>query len=197
VPLFLAALFLLQTKFRPEMQEDVYYAKHLERVYSSHTRQTELIEFKQDARIVTRRKDRGQRIAIQRPADVAISINDLLPKYKELAAALASRGIVADSTFGSISDPPIPPRRFVIAVGPGVPVSVVKEVVGISSQFGLEGLADASHKEPVDIHVGRVYIGAYASDEEGQFTRITRDVLEQIASPAFNENELRTLLRRT
>jgi hypothetical protein len=30
VPLFLGSLFLLQTKFRPEMQEDVYYSKYLE-----------------------------------------------------------------------------------------------------------------------------------------------------------------------
>ena len=30
VPLFLLALFLLQTKFRPEMQEDSYYAMYLE-----------------------------------------------------------------------------------------------------------------------------------------------------------------------
>ena len=31
VPIFLALLFLLQTKFRPEMQEDVYFADYLER----------------------------------------------------------------------------------------------------------------------------------------------------------------------
>lgn len=30
VPLFLAALFLLQTRYRPEMQEDTFYAKYLE-----------------------------------------------------------------------------------------------------------------------------------------------------------------------
>jgi hypothetical protein len=30
VPLFLVAIFLLQTKFRPEMQEDTYYSKYLE-----------------------------------------------------------------------------------------------------------------------------------------------------------------------
>jgi len=30
VPLFLAAIFLLQTKFRPEMQEDSFYSKYLE-----------------------------------------------------------------------------------------------------------------------------------------------------------------------
>ena len=30
VPLFLVSLFTLQTKFRPEMQEDTYYSKYLE-----------------------------------------------------------------------------------------------------------------------------------------------------------------------
>lgn len=34
VPLFLASLFLLQTKFRPEMQEDTFYSKYLERKYN-------------------------------------------------------------------------------------------------------------------------------------------------------------------
>lgn len=31
VPVFIGALFLLQTKFRPQMQEDSYYAQYLER----------------------------------------------------------------------------------------------------------------------------------------------------------------------
>jgi len=37
VPLFIASLFLLQTKFRPEMQEDTYYSKYLERKYSQNS----------------------------------------------------------------------------------------------------------------------------------------------------------------
>jgi len=35
VPLFIVSLFLLQTKFRPEMQEDTFYSKYLERKYST------------------------------------------------------------------------------------------------------------------------------------------------------------------
>nr|DAM29568.1 MAG TPA: hypothetical protein [Caudoviricetes sp.] len=35
VPLFLVSLFLLQTKFRPEMQEDTFYSKYLEKRYQS------------------------------------------------------------------------------------------------------------------------------------------------------------------
>lgn len=34
VPIFLFSLFLLQTKFRPEMQEDSYYSQYLERRHS-------------------------------------------------------------------------------------------------------------------------------------------------------------------
>lgn len=34
VPVFLISLFLLQTKFRPEMQEDTYYSKYLENKYA-------------------------------------------------------------------------------------------------------------------------------------------------------------------
>ncbi len=34
VPLFLFSIFLLQTKYRPEMQEDQYYARYLEHRYS-------------------------------------------------------------------------------------------------------------------------------------------------------------------
>ena len=37
VPLFIASLFLLQTKFRPEMQEDTFYSKYIERKYSQNT----------------------------------------------------------------------------------------------------------------------------------------------------------------
>lgn len=35
VPVFIGALFLLQTRFRPEMQEDPFYSHYLERRYSS------------------------------------------------------------------------------------------------------------------------------------------------------------------
>ncbi|MBN8421033.1 MAG: hypothetical protein J0L73_19100 [Verrucomicrobia bacterium] len=40
VPLFLVSLFLLQTKFRPEMQEDTFYAKYLETKYTNPPKDT-------------------------------------------------------------------------------------------------------------------------------------------------------------
>lgn len=41
VPIFLIAIFILQTKFRPEMQEDSYYSKYLENKFSADTGQIE------------------------------------------------------------------------------------------------------------------------------------------------------------
>ncbi|QXP59841.1 hypothetical protein [Olleya sp. HaHaR_3_96] len=35
VPIFLISLFLLQTRFRPEMQEDSFYSKYLEQKYNN------------------------------------------------------------------------------------------------------------------------------------------------------------------
>lgn len=37
VPLFLMSIFLLQTRYRPEMQEDIYYSKYLEQQYTQKT----------------------------------------------------------------------------------------------------------------------------------------------------------------
>ncbi len=42
VPIFLISLFLLQTKFRPEMQEDTFYSKYLERKYNSTPTEVEI-----------------------------------------------------------------------------------------------------------------------------------------------------------
>src|SRR5687767_8158259 len=84
VPIFLVCLFLLQTKFRPEMQEDEFYARYLEKRYSAETQKTEYVEIavpqtsappveletKKAAELVVR-KLRG----IQ-PASPRIAIND-------------------------------------------------------------------------------------------------------------------------
>ena len=38
VPIFLISLFLLQTKFRPEMQEDTYYSEYLQRKFNGNSK---------------------------------------------------------------------------------------------------------------------------------------------------------------
>jgi hypothetical protein len=195
VPLFLLALFLLQTKFRPEMQEDVYYSKHLERVYSLQTRQTELIELEKGGSPTVARSRRPRPVLIEPSSKISIEINDLLPRYQELVAALAKRGIIPTKTFGSINGNSEPPKRFVIAVGPGVPASLVKNAVEAAAQFGLDGLEDARVGEDTDMHNRRLYIGSFAVDDKAAIVPITSDLLKRVSSPSFGERDLDALLK--
>ncbi len=55
VPLFLVCLFLLQTKFRAEMQEDVYYSKYLERQYTTEILPVETANVENQAKEVVER----------------------------------------------------------------------------------------------------------------------------------------------
>lgn len=54
VPLFLVCLFLLQTKFRAEMQEDAYYSKYLEQQYTTETLPTETASVENQAKEVVK-----------------------------------------------------------------------------------------------------------------------------------------------
>ncbi len=53
VPIFLISIFVLQTKFRPEMQEDVYYSKYLEQQFSGKQTPPKPIEVKSQVRTIT------------------------------------------------------------------------------------------------------------------------------------------------
>lgn len=55
VPLFLLSLFLLQTKFRPEMQEDTFYSKYLERKYSTPPTPAQPVDLEKELKTVADR----------------------------------------------------------------------------------------------------------------------------------------------
>jgi len=50
VPIFLASIFVLQTKYRPEMQEDIYYSKYLED--KTKTTRTQMPDIESQSRIL-------------------------------------------------------------------------------------------------------------------------------------------------
>jgi hypothetical protein len=54
VPIFLISLFLLQTKFRPEMQEDTFYSKYLERKYNDSQTGKEVKKLREEDEIETK-----------------------------------------------------------------------------------------------------------------------------------------------
>jgi hypothetical protein len=193
VPVFLAALFLLQTRFRPEMQEDVFYAKYLEQRYSTLTRRTETVAVQ--ALPMAQTPMSLQMTAEEPSSGISIEVNDLLPRFTDLVKALAKEGIHPSKTFGSTNEEPKVPERFVIAVGDGVPVSLVQRVVRAAMPYGLDGIqmAGAGAREIHDMHNKRLYLGSYNLDGRNS-VKLAPEIVEQIMSPSLTEKGLRELL---
>lgn len=169
VPLFLISIFVLQTKFRPEMQEDEFYHKYLEKRFSTVTGKSEVVETKvaefEDlpAKLVPRKAWKYGRV---RPLpfeksreDFYVHINDLLPSFSSLASELTAAGIKPTATFGSTSQNPITPTPFVISVGENVPLDVVKKALSVTRKHGIEGIGFTRNAN--GIHQKKIYIGAY------------------------------------
>ena len=199
VPIFLAAIFLLQTRFRPEMQEDEYYSKYLENQYSALTGKTEISEVKiPEVAPVTFKKvvertrfQRPPRPARVAPRPTAIAINDLLPHYSEIIQELGKLNLHPTSTFGSTSFEPKPPRPFIIAIGLHVDVSVLQAVIKVTMKFGLNGVGRAL----TDMDFGRIYIGAYSYDDGTRsFLSVDDKVIKKLLSPTLTEDDLYSYL---
>jgi len=141
VPLFLAAVFLLQTKYRPELQEDSYYSTYL-----SHRTNEPISKTKEDAyfvqlhqklieienRIVGSSKIHAiNRIQI---ANLSIGINHHLPDYSQLGEKLSELGVVGFSSFGAAEPPP----RRVVAISEYLEQEMVNEVVKVARDLGFQ-----------------------------------------------------------
>ena len=203
VPLFLVCLFLLQTRFRPEMQEDSFYASYLEKRYSSQTARMELVEVAVPAGATAKagvgehpKKLPEGRVKLRKLEeswfqDTTIEINDLLPNYREIRSRLEEAGLEIHDTFGSTSgvpkDRPGPPNPFIVSICTGE-IAAIQKIVRIASDFGLEGVeGDNSEGEE------GVFIGSYSYQREG-YVAISDKVLSAVASPSLNWPKLKKIL---
>lgn len=197
VPLFLIALFILQTRFRPEMQEDEYYARYLERRYSVNSAKDEYIEI--DAPETVVEFSRGGISKKSLPAKVRkfaagssiqdIELNDLLPNYQKLRAALTERGFNIAATFGSSSIEPIAPSVFIIAFGKleADCLAGLQKAITIAMDYGLEGIFHSPRDD------GRIYVGAY-SYEFYSYAAIEEKFLKRILNPTITYDEFRAVI---
>jgi exoribonuclease R len=78
VPVFLISLFVLQTKFRPEMQEDTYYSEYLQRKYTGNSKvENKTIEIDTDKYV----KEILSKInEVQKPQDKEKEIEEIIKK---------------------------------------------------------------------------------------------------------------------
>lgn len=141
VPIFLVALFLLQTKFRPELQEDAYYSTYI----NQKTNQTiSITRDEQHLGAVLGRIERVENLieaatiqTISREnsdilSSVSFGINEHLQDRDELSEKLLHTGIPRHTWFGGKE----PPEQRVISISEHLPKQARDIVLLLAEQLG-------------------------------------------------------------
>jgi hypothetical protein len=165
VPVFLIAVFVLQTKFRPELQEDSYYSSYL----SSKTNQP-LTVHKDDvqfAAVIQRIAELENRITSTTPQlsaasedklqKLTIGINKFLLDKSDISNKLSALGITSLTTFAGTT--PAPGRN--VSISRYLPKDTIKEVVKLARGLGFESynLYDNFAEESIE----DVLLGSYGT----------------------------------
>jgi hypothetical protein len=150
VPIFLIAIFVLQTKFRPELQEDAFYSKYLDSKTNTVVKvgKLDLIE----KEIENLRKNISSHVL---PAQTDsrgfewgnISINDHLKDCSQIRQYFKDNSIPIYDIFGNARDTVDAPKGRYISIDHGVNFSVLIEILKIGVKFKMDGYAYYSAHE--------------------------------------------------
>lgn len=204
VPVFLFALFLLQTRFRAELQEDTYYSEYLSKKSSNVVRVDKNTE--QDLRInrvekfVTQltAKKNDNILHIQNTNDTGvldwsswpIALNRQHPRFKEIRQSLREAKIPLTSFFGNQE---VPPKKWVIAIGNQLPINHKIALLKTVLPYDFDGfqlwnpLRDAEENE--DVYIGSYGIYSYAPINDELMEMLT-SVLDEVDLREFYERNL-------
>lgn len=173
VPGFLFALFLLQTKFRAELQEDTYYHEYINK--KTATPQHLDKDAFQDSRIERLenivKTALTQDMTLHQPIDIQsldwedwpIAINSKHPQYGEICQAMQDNLIPISSVFGN-STALNPPSKWIIAINPAIPFPMKVHLLKVLIDFEFDGyelhlpIREAAEDEDI-------YIGGYGFTE--------------------------------
>lgn len=200
VPLFLLALFVLQTRFRAELQEDTFYAEYLSkksstviRIDKDSSQDAKLYEIekalagltaKLESNLSSRTSVGGANTA--KAVDWEnwpVALNHLHPRFEEIREALRAADIPLTTIFGNDGDLP---RKWIIALSSQLPVAHKIHLLRAVLPFGFDGIQfwtprrDAEEDEDV-------YIGSYG---EGAYARVTKE-LSQLVQAEVEGADLR------
>jgi hypothetical protein len=195
VPAFLTAMFTLQTRFRAELQDDAHYAQYLSKK-TSESLTVKRIDGSADAAPRAVETLPGASMDAAVPADPAptaldwspwrIAINDHLPRFAEVRAALRAAGIPVAEIFGNAHrESSAPPDNWVVSLNRALPIAHKAALLRVLRPFGLDGfqlwrpVADADESEDV-------YIGSYGVATYARFT----DELDALLAQPIDDADL-------
>jgi hypothetical protein len=164
VPVFLFALFLLQTRFRPELQEDSYYSQYLDRRTNELVRvsrdeffEKELVAIRAELRLLTTSSAEAT-VPISSTGvaarTVLVGLNKQLRDFVEIRAQLKEAGIPLSGFFGTDE----PPRYRAFAFAPRLSFAEMMRFLRLAVDLRFVGYSYIEDEE--GIHED-VLIGSY------------------------------------
>lgn len=177
VPLFLAAMFLLQTKFRPELQEDLFYSQYLDKrtntvvaVAKDDKIESELIFIKnqllslQSSSMPKSNEEEKERSLNKTLLGTTwrISINYTLDNFREINKRLRENDISVTNTFGSPNN--VKPDQKVLALSRRVDFKSKVQIILLAWEWGFKVY---EYYDAVDEEVIKeeILIGSYGTGE--------------------------------
>ncbi|MEX0720612.1 MAG: hypothetical protein WD059_08095 [Balneolaceae bacterium] len=139
VPLFLLAVFLLQTKFRPELQEDHYYSTYLNQKTNQIVKVP--ISKKIDAKLINKIQELEKKTSQSTVKsndhdlkDIPIGINKHLSNIDEIKKRLSQEKVLGISLFGVDA----PPSLKLVSISKYLPDELVPTIVSIAKEVGFK-----------------------------------------------------------
>lgn len=192
VPIFLLALFLLQTRFRAELQEDSFYAEYLSKKTATFVRIDK--DAAQDSKIegieraishLTQPKsatptetagDQQDSVPTVDWSEWTVALNEHHPKFRELREAFRSAAIPVGDIYGTGQGP----SKWIISLANHLPVEHKAQILRLALPFGFDGIQfwdpQPEADENEDAYVGSYGGGTYAPVSEELTDLLKRDV---------------------
>ena len=120
-----------------------------------------------------------------------ILLNDLLPAYEEILNRFEISEIPLDDTFGSSSDPPTMPSKFILLVGPGIEIKCLNDILKLLDGLGPEFI----QPETDEAYRKHIYIGSNYS-EDNVIIPLLPELKQKIVSLKCTPNELTKFLTK-
>ncbi|MDP2715782.1 hypothetical protein [Rheinheimera sp.] len=139
VPIFLAAVFLLQTKFRPELQEDSYYSTYLSQKTNQTVKVTkpeaQAIEFSHRISAIEKlieEKTSSQEEQSGELFGLLVGVNDFLSDREKIKQLLAAHGASGISSFEGKD----PPKGRVVAIAESLSNAKTHRIIQLAKEIG-------------------------------------------------------------
>lgn len=170
VPVFLVCIFLLQTKFRPEMQEDSYYHEYL------------IAKDGRDKSLPYEKSESAPKEEGGIWDGYSILLNQYIKGAETIEKVFKSKDIPITSYFGTSSGRK--PPSLTASIGRGFSNEQIKRLIQALSQTSITHIDYAADEEKPDEYTNIILIGSWVPNYEIQSIPIG-EALEMVNDWAF------------